>query len=448
MRFVRGHTRDYIRPWRAPWPVPPKPSEGRNDVVQDIDDVPRLARKITRVLFLAQSLSSAGFIAGATVSSIVGAELSGSKALAGVPSTVFLLVGALSAPGWGYGMDRLGRRGSLTLGLMLGVAGGIIAVVAIFRGSFGMLLVGMTMMGASNAAMQLARFAAAEVHPIERRGRAISNVVIGGTVGAVLGPLLVGPSGSWAVQAGIDELAGPFAAGVGLLLAASLFVFGGLRPDPKELGKRLVQETRVDSASLDTARPVAVIFRQPAAALAVLSMVIGQMVMVMLMVITSLFMRDHDHPLSAISFVISSHTFGMYAFSIVSGRLSDRLGRGPVIAIGAGTLLIASALARLSPEVTPLAIALFLLGLGWNFCFVGGSSLLADQLAPQERARTQGINDLLIGMGSGAGSLGSGIVFASIGYRTMGLVGAAASLALLLAAFIWLRGQPHAAESV
>ncbi|OGO68327.1 MAG: hypothetical protein A2Z37_10075 [Chloroflexi bacterium RBG_19FT_COMBO_62_14] len=176
-------------------------------------------------------------------------------------------------------------------------------------------------------------------------------------------------------------------------------------------------------------------------------MILGQLVMVMLMVITSLFMHDHDHPLTAISFVISSHTVGMYAFSILSGRLTDRLGRGPVIAIGAGTLVIASMLARVSPEVAPLAIALFLLGLGWNFCYVGGSSLLADQLAPAERARIQGVNDLLIGLVSALGSLGSGLVFASVGYPTMGLVGAVASLALLLAASRWLRVQPRTAPA-
>lgn len=408
-----------------------------------IHDLPRLARRITRTLFLAQSLSSAGFIATATVSSIVGAELSGSKALAGLPATIYLLGTAFSALGWAYGMDRLGRRGGIFLGLTLGVAGAVVAVEAILHASFLVLLLGTGLLGAANAAIQLGRFAAAEVHPLEQRGRAISNVVLGGTVGAVLGPLLVGPSGGWAAAVGFGELAGPYAAGVGLLILASLIIFVGLRPDPKELGKLVAGETDAGLATPKTVRSIGVILRQPAATLAVLSMTVGQMVMLMLMVITALFMRDHDHPLSAISLVISSHTFGMYAFSIVSGRLADRLGRGSVIAIGAGTLVIASMFARVSPEVLPLAVALFLLGLGWNFCYVGGSSLLADQLAPEERARTQGINDLLIGLVSALGSFGSGIVFASVGYQVMGLVCAAASLALLLAAFSWLRVRPQ-----
>jgi len=104
---------------------------------------------------------------------------------------------------------------------------------------------------------------------------------------------------------------------------------------------------------------------------------------------------------------------------------------------GGAVLVLACLAATLSPQVVPLTVALFLLGLGWNLCYVGGSSLLADQLAPQERARTQGFNDLLIGLASAAGSLGSGIVFAGIGYNAMGLVSAATALIPLTAAALW-----------
>ncbi len=139
--------------------------------------------------------------------------------------------------------------------------------------------------------------------------------------------------------------------------------------------------------------------------------------------------------------MIASHTVGMFAFSVVSGRLTDRWGRGPVILTGAGTLLLACILAPISTQVLPLAVALFLLGLGWNFCFVGGSSLLADQLSPQERARTQGMNDLLIGLASAAGSLGSGLIFAAVGFGFMSLVGAAASLLPLSLTLWWQTGR-------
>ena len=129
----------------------------------------------------------------------------------------------------------------------------------------------------------------------------------------------------------------------------------------------------------------------------------------------------------------------MYAFSVVSGRLSDRWGRGTVILVGTSTLLLACITAPLSPNVFPLAVALFLLGLGWNFCFVGGSALLADQLSPAERSRTQGMNDLLVGFASAIGSLGSGIVFALSSYTVIAIVAGMLALVPLLMCVFWMR---------
>jgi MFS family permease len=161
--------------------------------------------------------------------------------------------------------------------------------------------------------------------------------------------------------------------------------------------------------------------------------------MVAIMVITSLHMKGHHHGLGDISHVISAHTLGMYAFSVLSGRLADKWGRGPVILTGAATLLLACVTAPLSPDVLPLAVSLFLLGLGWNFCFVGGSTLLADQLSPTERARTQGVNDLLVGLASATSSLSSGLVFAATGYTVITLVAGALSLIPLIMALTWMR---------
>ena len=183
------------------------------------------------------------------------------------------------------------------------------------------------------------------------------------------------------------------------------------------------------------------------ALVAVSAMALGQVVMVAVMVITSLHMSDHHHNLSDISAVIASHTFGMFAFSVISGRLADRWGRGPVILTGAFTLLLACITAPISPNVLPLAVALFLLGLGWNFCFVGGSTLLADQLSPDEHARTQGFNDLLIGLVSAAGSLGSGLVFAAVGFGMMGIVGAVAAVVPLSLALWWQVTRPGMATA-
>jgi MFS family permease len=292
-------------------------------------------------------------------------------------------------------------------------------------------------MGAANAAVTLARFAAAEVSPPALRGRAISNVVIGGTVGSILGPLVAGPAGQFFKSIAGSELAGAYAISLLAFVLAALVVFMGLRPDPREIGRAVSEKYPEPELNAGGARTAWQIFRQPAALVALLAMLLGQMVMVLLMVITSLHMRNHQHALGDISLVISAHTFGMYAFSILSGRFADRWGRGPVIIFGSAMLAIACLLATLSPAVLPLGVALFFLGLGWNFCYVGGSTLLADQLSPLERAHTQGLNDLLVGLASAGGSLGSGLIFAALGYNVMAFVAAAVAVVPLAAASYW-----------
>jgi MFS family permease len=242
----------------------------------------------------------------------------------------------------------------------------------------------------------------------------------------------------------MDELSGAYIATLVLFAIASVLVFAGLRPDPRDLGRELAAHHPEETPHGET-RPVREIFRQPAALTAVTAMALGQVVMVAIMVITSLHMRGHNHNLRDISAVISSHTFGMYAFSVISGRLSDKWGRGWVILTGSFTLLLACVAAPLSPNVIPLAVALFLLGLGWNFCFVGGSALLADQLSPAERARTQGTNDLLVGLASAIGSLGSGFLFAASNYTVISIVAGLISLVPLVMSFVWLRTRKLAA---
>lgn len=399
-------------------------------------DYPAIARKITFTLFLSLSVVSAGLITTATVNAIVGAELSGVEALAGVPSTVFLIAAAGGAFAWGLIMERSGRRFGLTWGMVLGAAGSFVAGAAIVGQSFLVFLGGMALLGVSQAAMQLGRFAAAEVHPMESRGRAIANVVIGGTVGSILGPILVGPTGRLAESMGVRELVGPYGASLMLFIIASGIVFLLLRPEPSQIARELVSQSTQNVQTSQPARPISEILRQPAVSVAIVAMVFGQMVMVMVMVITTLYMKKQGHDLTDISLVISSHTLGMYAFSIISGRLADRFGRETVITVGAATMVIASMGARFSPEVVPMAVALFLLGLGWNFCYVGGSTLLADQLTIAEQSRMQGFNDLLIGAASAVGSLGSGFVFAAVGFRAMGLIGAIVAL-LPLVLTLW-----------
>jgi MFS family permease len=392
----------------------------------------RQARRITSALFISQSLGSAGSIAAATVASIVGAELSGFTTLAGLPAAVVQTGVALGALFWSRRSDRVGRRGALTGALLTGGFGALLSLIGVASGNFALVLFALFLTGSGSSAVQLGRFVAAEVTPRARRARALSTVVLGGTVGSVLGPLLVAPTGALVSSWGWNEIAGPYlATGVGYLLTAAL-LFVALRPEPRTIGEAIGREER--GPAIDApARKVRELLQDGSVRTAIACVVAAHMVMVGLMQMTSLHMHAHAHALGSIAIVFSSHTFGMYAFSIVSGWLADRWGRRPVLGVGAVLTLVSCLMAPLSPDVLPLALALFLLGLGWNLSYVAGSALLSDALTPAEKGRMQGFNDLLVGGSAALATLLGGFVMAGPGgYTTMGLLGAAATAPLLV----------------
>src|SRR3954470_7079548 len=146
------------------------------------------------------------------------------------------------------------------------------------------------------------------------------------------------------------------------------------------------------------------------------------------MSVTSLHMHHHNHGLDDVSLVIMAHTLGMFGLSIVNGALIDRMGRKAAIGAGAALLITGSLLAPVSLMTAWLALALFLVGLGWNLCYIAGSSLLSDVLAPTERGQVQGANDLIVNLVSAASSLSSGVILALIGFGAMCLLGAALAL--------------------
>lgn len=404
-------------------------------------DLKRIAVKITTILFIAQSLASAGFIAAAAINPILGAKLAHDRSWATLPTAAYLLSGALSASAWGIIMDRIGRRNGIAWGLVIGVIGNALVLYAIQISSFVLVIVGLMMMGTTNSAVQLGRFAAAEVNPPDRRGRAISLVVLGGVIGTILARVSAVPMSGFVVSLGMDELAGAYATTLILFAVAAVLVFIGLRPDPREVGRDVAKQFPSEIPHGE-ARPIFQILRQPAAITAVTAMALGQVVMVAIMVITSLHMEDHNHNRADIYSVISAHTFGMFAPSIFSGWLLDKIGRGKMILIGSLTLLLSCITAPLSPDVLPLGISLFLLGLGWNFCFVGGSALLSDQLSPVERSRTQGTNDFLVGLASAIISLSSGIIFNATSYLMMAIIAGALSLVPMFMALSYMKGKP------
>lgn len=391
----------------------------------------RAAARITAGLFLAHALGSAGAIAVFTVAAIAGAELSGRTALSGLPGAAMQVGGAVAAILVGWLTERLGRRDGLALSATIGALGMVATALAASTGAFPWILIGLLLAGTANASVKFARFTAAEVQPRARRGRAVAIVVMGGTVGSVVGPGLVAPTGAWSAALGWGELTGPFIASLVAFAGAALCFAIFLRPEPRDLAARL-EAVGGDARDLAPARTLRELLRDPGVVTAILTLVLAQASMVMVMGITSLHMRVHEHALAAISVVVSGHTLGMFAFSLVSGWAADRFGRLPVLAVGGVTMIVSCLIAPLSPTFVPLFVALFLLGYGWNLCYVAGSALLSDHLSTAERSATQGITDLAIGLVSALSSMAGGVMFAVYGYGVMNAASIVAALLLLV----------------
>ena len=403
----------------------------------------RTARRITGTIFTTESLFSAAFLAAVTLQAVNAAELGGGDQYAGVPSTISLLGRAAIAIPIGVLMDRAGRRPALLLGYLFGALGFAVSAVSVGWSSFFLLCLGAGLAGVANGASQQARYIASEVWSSDRRARIIGLIVFAGTIGAIFGPLLVAPAGILAQQFGGSVYAGPYWVGAVLAVLAALLIFVLLRPDPRELSRKRETERQSESGPAAAARPLRSIFGLPFVQLAVASMVVGQLVMTLIMVITPVHMHHLNHTTGEISLVFTAHTLGMFGFAWATGWLIDRLGSMPMIAYGAVLLIVASVLAPVAGNVLTLAVALFVLGLGWNFCFVAGSTLLSNQLHYDERGRVQGTNELLVSLASGAGSLFTGVIFASGGMLRVGAVGLA--ITLIFAVFATWRGRRQGA---
>jgi MFS family permease len=399
-------------------------------------------RRINVTLFTAQSLFGAATIATFPVFTILAANMAGNAA-AGVPQTVSMIGRAAVAYPIGLLMDRFGRRMGFSLGFMLAVYGLVLSAAAVRWDSFWILCLGAGLLGMGRAASEQVRFAAAEVVTGAQRAKSIGLIVFAGTVGAVGGPLLTAPSEEWAARFGLDAQMGSFLAAALLTAIALVIIFVFLRPDPLRLGLALAAEERAaenNPIPLAPARPVREILGGSRVRLAIGSMVIGQMVMTMLMVITPLHMSQHAYDTQAISWVIMAHTLGMFGLSSLTGRMIDRLGSVPIIGLGAVILIVSGLMIPLGTGFWLLVSSLFLLGLGWNLCFIAGSSLLTDALAANERGRVQGTNEMLVALASGAGSLGTGTAFAFGGIIGVSAIGLASTL-VLVAGAVWVQGR-------
>lgn len=396
----------------------------------------RVQRRLMATLFSAQSVYNAAQIVSFTPLPLAAVFLTGSEAAAGLPSTITLVGRALIAYPIGWLMGKLGRRLGISLGFSLSVLGTLLCAFALLRGSFAFFLLGALINGFGRGTGEQSRYAAADIVPLERGARAIGTIVFAGTVGAILGPLLLTPAERAAEQRGLVALAGPYFMTAALSFIAFAIIFLFLRPDPMRLAAGAQPMRAPESAGNDaspTGRSLRVVFAGRTVQLAVFALTISQLVMTMLMVITPLHMDHEKLPTQAVSWVIMAHTLGMFGLSGVTGRLTARYGPQPVIAAGGVVLAIAAILAPLAATVPMLALALFLLGVGWNLGYVAGSALLADAVAPAERGRTQGVSETLVAVAAAAGSFSTGPTFQRAGYVAVSMIGLALALALLAA---------------
>ena len=306
-----------------------------------------------------------------------------------------------------------------------------LAALAVGSASFALLIFAMFLLGFGNSASHLTRYAAADLHQPSRRTAAIGWIVWAGTIGSVAGPNLLRYSADLAERSGLAPFAGPYLLAAIAFWAAALFYVAFLRPDPLRMAVSFDEDRPLTSLSLST------LVRRPRVQVAIASMVTSHFVMVLIMSMTPIFLRNGGAGLEIVGFVISAHTLGMFALSPITGVLGDRFGRAQVAAAGMAIVLASVALAGTAPAdaTALLIIALFLLGLGWNFAFIGGSAILTEGLAIDERLRLQGAVDASVWLSGAAASLSSGVILAVAGYPFLNALGAAL-LVIPVAVFI------------
>ena len=395
------------------------------------DDSARVRRKLTGVLFSGVGLTSTGFIAAITVAGLAAEDLTGSSSLAGVPAAASTIGTALGSMILASATVRLGRRPMLIGAYLVAGSASALAALAVGSASFALLIFAMFSLGFGNSASHLTRYAAADLHQPSRRTAAIGWIVWAGTIGSVAGPNLLRYSADLAEESGLAPFSGPYLLAALAFWAAALFYVAFLRPDPLRLAVSFDEELPLTSLSLST------LVRRPRVQVAIASMVTSHFVMVLIMSMTPIFLRNGGAGLEIVGFVISAHTLGMFALSPITGVLGDRFGRPQVAAAGMAIVLVSVAIAgtAASDATAILVIALFLLGLGWNFAFIGGSAILTEGLAIDERLRLQGAVDASVWLSGAAASLSSGIILAVAGYPFLNALGAAL-LVIPVAVFI------------
>ena len=386
------------------------------------------------VLAACQALVQTGLVMIITAGGLAGFMLAPDKSLATLPIS-FLMIGTMltTIPASLF-MGRFGRRPGFWLGTLCGAASAALAVVSLLNGWFWVFCLAHMLYGAYQGFAQFYRFAAGEAASPAFRSRAISYVLLGPAVAAVVGPHLAAFTRDFATS-------GAFVATYATILVLSLVATAvvSLVNVPKPVAEK-------DAV---TARPLAVVVRQPKFLVAVITAAVGYGVMNLAMTATPLAMQHHQHTIGDTAFVIQWHVLGMFLPSFFTGSLIARFGAPSIMLVGVALLLGHIAVALSGVEFLHFASGLILLGIGWNFTFLGGTNLLTETYRPSEKAWAQGINDFTVFTTVVIASFASGALLHAFGWLGVNILAAPLLLVvgLALIAFLWRdRAAPAAAS--
>ena len=377
----------------------------------------------TALLSAALAMNSAMLQLSAAVATLTFVLVIGVKGLLGLGPALVLGSGALAALPAGRAMDRFGRVPVLAAGFWLGIAGGGLAALGAGIDSSAAVLLGLLCVGSAGGVSLLARTAAGDMYPPERRARGIALVLFGAVFGAILGPAVFSPLfAGKELQA--DSLVLPWLAASGFMVVGLLLVLG-VRPDPRRISELISAESAQNAGPAPPPAPLREILGRSGVVPSLLAAIASFSVMVAVMTLTGFVVVEHGHHAHAVFPIIGAHVVGMYALVLVVGDVIDRIGRSPAL-VGGLLLMGVSVISLLwITGVAATALALFGLGLGWNLSFVAATAQLADRTGPRERGRLLGFNDLLSGLtGAGLALLG-GFALSAIGVAALAIGGTA-----------------------
>jgi len=403
-------------------------------------DLEAIQKRTMRTLLFSQASGGVGLVATYIVTALLAKDITGgNKAL----STVAAACLSIGAAGVSFPMSKLasnyGRRVSLLAGYLVGASGAAIALLAAITRNYPLLCLGVLGAGAGNAANLATRYAASDLAAPERRARTISTIVWATTIGSTTGSVVSGTASDIGESLGLPVKGGSYLLSGLMFLLAAAIVQIRLRPDPLVLAGGVGRKDDLDAAPRQSAKEsLALIMANPAARLAVGAMIVSQVTMVGVMSLTPLHMDEGGQSQGIIGWMMAFHIWGMYLFSPIIGRMTDRIGQYPMLYIAGLLCTAGAAWAAVTPPEGQVGVFMgnFLIGLGWCFGVVAASSLLVSAFPIEQRVGVQGVGDLaMIGSGAVAG-VSSGALFTILGYGGVNFGNAAFGAVLIAGTFL------------